>query len=298
MKYSPADDQHLAIGVMGLGAIGCLISSQLPSTATVYALPRKSSEHSFSFQIQNPNTPRNRERSYRLPVWDGQLLDILIICCKANQCAAAIKQWQHVITPTTQIVLLQNGMGQHQQLANLYPNNAIFAASTTEGAFRTSTNTITHAGQGSTQWGAFNHSQPFKLPLALLTGDHQWHDNIQQVLREKLAINAVINPLTVKFRCKNGDLLTNPEAYFALQALAREVSDIYAALQWQISFDVLARTTQICQLTANNFSSMLQDVKHQSPTEIEFINGYLLREAARIKHHMPLSSQLVHQIKC
>lgn len=298
IKHSPTDDKHLAIGVIGLGAIGCLISSQLPSMATVYALPRHASDDYFSFQIQTAHSSLNNNQCYQWPIWNGQPLDIVIICCKANQCAQAIQQWHHAINSKTQIVLLQNGMGQHQQIANLYPSNAIFAASTTEGAFRTNANSITHAGKGFTQWGALNPTQHFKLPLHTLQGDHQWRDNIQQVLREKLAINAVINPLTVKFHCNNGRLLTQPEAHTALKALAQEISGLYQTLRWHLSFDVLERVTQICQLTTDNFSSMLQDINNHAPTEIDFINGYLLDEAAKINHKLPLSAQLIQQIKC
>lgn len=289
----PSENKELVIGIIGLGAIGCLISSQLPANATIYALPRNNLSENFSFSISN----KDNSTQYKLPIWRNQPLDILILCCKANQCSEAMNQWHNAIKPSTQIVLLQNGMGQHEYIENLYPDNSIYAASTTEGAFRNSASEVIHAGQGTTLWGSYNATEAFKLPLNLLKGQHLWTPDIKQVLRDKLAINAVINPLTVKYQCQNGSLLTNPEALSALRILVLEIEGIFNKLQWDLSFNLLNRAVEICKLTANNYSSMLQDVNNGAPTEIDFINGYLLNKANEMKIEMPLSSTLIKKIK-
>ena len=293
---APLNTAVLNIGIIGLGAIGCLISSQLPSASTIFALPRKTNNNAnnISFQLRR----ENNSQTYQWPIWQGEILDIVLICCKASQCDQALQQWHTAIGPETQIVLLQNGLGQHEKLSQTYPHHTIFAASTTEGAFRSQPNLITHAGIGQTQWGFYGGEvQEFKLPLGLLKGDHQWADNIQQVLLDKLAINAVINPLTVKYQCKNGELLTQKEALNDLKQLCEETESFFHLMDWPLSFELFEKAQLVAQATASNFSSMLQDIKNKQPTEIDFINGYLLNKATENNLTLPLSQSLVKLVK-
>lgn len=293
----------LSIGIIGLGAIGCLISSQLPSSASIYVLPRKTQQKPNSFQTDLAQSASfqitfdNDTEKFSYPIWNGQPLDIIIICCKANQCLDAVNQWHSAISSQTQLVLLQNGMGQHELIANLYPENAVFAASTTEGAFRKSNQDVIHAGKGVTQWGSFHGKQTFKLPLSLLKGEHLWQEDIKQFLVDKLAINCVINPLTVKHQCKNGELLLDPIILDELKALSLEITNAFKNLGLSLSFELYQRAVQVCETTANNYSSMLQDIKNSSLTEIDFINGYLINKAKENHFDMPISESLVKIIK-
>jgi 2-dehydropantoate 2-reductase len=292
-KY-PLNTLPINIGIIGLGAIGCLISSQLPINAKIFALPRNVKSQNYSFKLINGNKSQN----YHWPVWQNEQLDIVIFCCKASQCQQALLQWYSAIGPETQNVLLQNGLGQHEDLAASFPRNPIFAASTTEGAYRSQPDIVTHAGKGQTQWGFYGGvEQILKLPLTSLKGDHVWTENITQVLLDKLAINAAINPLTVKYRCRNGELLSQSNALSDLKALCEETESFFQKMDWPISFNLFERSQLIAQLTADNFSSMLQDVKNKHPTEIDFINGYLLNIATENNLKLPISQSLVNLVK-
>ena len=293
-----SNESPLNIGIIGLGAIGCLISSQLPKDITVYALPRNTNQPDFSFELISDQT----SQKYDFPIWKGEPLDIVLICCKASQCQQALQQWHLAINPTTQIVLLQNGLGQHDTAARSFPNNAIFAASTTEGAFRSlnqdSSNIVTHAGKGQTQWGFYaGQESALKLPLAALQGNHLWSEDIKQVLLDKLAINAIINPLTVKYHCQNGELLSHSDSLSDLKALCKETEQFFHSMHWSLSFDLFDKSQSIAKSTANNYSSMLQDIKNHRPTEIDFINGHLLNVAIANNFQLPLSQSLINLVK-
>jgi 2-dehydropantoate 2-reductase len=94
----------------------------------------------------------------------------------------------------------------------------------------------------------------------------------------KLAINAVINPLTAIHRVTNGALLTAPLAEDT-KRLTREVQALLrAGGADQIAEALPARVTEVCSQTAKNHSSMRVDVERGRPTEIEAIAGWLLSE--------------------
>ena len=233
-----------------------------------------------------------------MPAWKANTLDIVLVCVKAAQTLTALKQWQSAISEQTQIVIVQNGFGQHDQVQQMFPRNTLFAASTTEGANKINRHHIIHAGHGSTLWGYYSGPQnPLLLELDKLSGDHKISYDIRQVLLDKLAINAAINALTVKYQCKNGDLLNHAEALQDLQSVCAEVETCYQALNWPLSFVLFERAQQVALNTANNISSMLQDVRSQNETEIDYINGYLVAQAKRVGLTLSKNQQLVNLVK-
>ena len=300
----------ISIGIIGLGAIGCLFRSQIPSSANVYALPRNSALKEIDFQLDD----QYQSTQYTTPVWQNEPLDVVVVCCKATQSLAALDLWKKAISQDCQIVLLQNGMGQQELVAAQYPHNALFAASTTEGAYKKSSQHIVHAGQGITQWGYFSGGcfsegcfsegkltqegyPALKLDINTLKGEHKWHPNIEEVLFAKLAVNAVINPLTVKHDCKNGILINDPVINRELEALCEETQNLYTAMSWPLAFDLTERVKSIANLTAENVSSMLQDVRSMRETEIDFITGYLITKAQLIDYELPNHLALFKSIK-
>lgn len=309
LNNSVVHSSPLNVGIIGLGAIGCLVGSQMPNHYNLYALPSKPNLKNIHFQLDEPE----HSNHYSIPVWQNEPLDVIIICCKATQCLSAISLWKNAISDHSQIVLLQNGMGQHELIASKFPNNDIFAASTTEGAYKKdhaqshSRQHIVHAGQGITQWGYYsgpamptkssNQAQPkFKLEISQLTGQHKWHHNIAEVLFAKLALNVVINPLTVIHNCKNGDLLNDSARIQELEDLCEETEKFFTAMQWPLSEDLTKKVKSVATLTANNISSMLQDIQACRETEINFINGYLINKARAINYSLPLHERLLAYI--
>ncbi len=283
----------VSVGIIGMGAIGCLISSQLPLSCQRFALIQGEQDF-FHFAIESDS----QTQQFALPAWNDQVLDMVLVCVKAAQTLAALKQWQSAISKETQIVIVQNGFGQHDQVKQLFPNNTLFAVSTTEGANRINRHHIHHAGRGITQWGYFSGpKKPLLLALDKLSGDHQNSSNIRQVLLDKLAINAAINALTVKYNCRNGDLLSQDKALQDLQSVCTEVESCYQTLNWPLSFSLFERAKQVALTTANNVSSMLQDVRNQNETEIDYINGYLVTQAKAVNLTLTTNQQLVDLIK-
>jgi 2-dehydropantoate 2-reductase len=99
-------------------------------------------------------------------------------------------------------------------------------------------------------------------------------------LWQKLAVNCVINPLTALHRCPNGELNNDPERSSQVAALCREVREIACAAGMAAAVaDLHQIVTQVISSTATNRSSMLQDVLAGRPTEIDYINGYLVKIA-------------------
>lgn len=226
----------------------------------------------------------------------------VLVCTKAHHTAAALAAIGHALAPDAVLVLLQNGMGVREQLQPQWPQAAILHALTTEGAYRRGRFDIVHAGRGSTVIGAV---EPERTALAARIAEELECElapapvaDIGARLWQKLAVNSVINPLTALQRCRNGELLELPGIEGEVAVLCAELATVAAAAGETLQPDALAATVfAVMRATAANRSSMLQDLDHRRRTEIDFINGYVVREAQRLRLPCPAHAALLAAVR-
>lgn len=117
-------------------------------------------------------------------------------------------------------------------------------------------------------------------------------ENIIHAQLKKLVINAIINPLTACFSCKNGQVFKTHERQVLYRRLLQEAGVIIRQMlphseerfrETVFSDSALsALVEEVAEKTANNTSSMLQDVQAGRRTEIDYINGYLVSQGKRL----------------
>lgn len=132
---------------------------------------------------------------------------------------------------------------------------------------------------------------------------------LQIRLRQKLAVNSSVNPITALMGCRNGDLFANKHATDLIRRVCFEASRVYRASyetssaegDWLFSggksasggMHVLSgpslqqETMNVLRKTSANYSSMFQDIEKGKPLEIEFMNGYLSQLAATYNLRTP-----------
>ena len=263
------------------------------------------SKQHFSIQIQpsvqSSTTPLSEPPS-SLPIRQ------LILSTKAHQSQMAIDGIRSRLAEGAIIVVMQNGMGVAEQLQAQLPQCTIFVATTTEGAHRPTANSLIHAGAGETWIGSLTSGDPKNHHQETVTAQDiakQWQrtalsihydHNIIQRLWTKLAINCAINPLTVKYQCNNGALLTNPEALQLMEKVCQELQHIMTARGIHTHSDLFSTVKQVAKNTHSNISSMLQDHRNQKPTEIHFINGYVVNEGKAFNIPTPVNQALALEI--
>ncbi|EPT01502.1 hypothetical protein FOMPIDRAFT_1161343 [Fomitopsis schrenkii] len=146
--------------------------------------------------------------------------------------------------------------------------------------------------------------------------------DVQLAMQRKLAVNCIINPITALLGCRNGDIFKSPAGTHLAQTLSYEVSNVFRS-QWRTEADedsyederteaeaeeymletpFPARLTQrqlldecmrVAELTRQNTSSMLVDIRRGRPTEINYLNGYILKLAKKYLVYTPVTAALV-----
>ncbi|WP_436873477.1 2-dehydropantoate 2-reductase [Kosakonia sacchari] len=222
--------------------------------------------------------------------------DLLLVTLKAWQVSDAVKGLAATLSPSTPVLLIHNGMGTVEELKALA--NPLLIGTTTHAARRDG-NVIVHVASGTTHIGpARQQDGEFSYLADILQDvlpDVAWHNTIRPALWRKLAVNCVINPLSALHDCKNGDLRAFPEE---IQKVTREVAAVIEREGHHISADdLLSYVNQIIENTAENISSMLQDVRAMRHTECDYITGYLLRRARAHGIAVPENARLYEMIK-
>jgi 2-dehydropantoate 2-reductase len=133
------------------------------------------------------------------------------------------------------------------------------------------------------------------------------YDDLLKRQFEKLVVNSVINPLSVVFDCANGKLLHN----FAVTRLIREILQEAATVICSLpelqrskgvgetfAMETLERlVVNVATKTGKNISSMLQDVRNGRRTEIDYINGYIVRRGEELGIACPVNLAMVQMVK-
>ncbi|MGY3961952.1 ketopantoate reductase family protein [Aeromonas popoffii] len=230
----------------------------------------------------------------------GQITRLLVVT-KAGQVVSALTPLVGKLAAGVPIVLLHNGMGIAEQVVQLFPHNPVIAGVTSHGAMQGGHFVFRHTGKGETWLGPVNEAAKAYAALAddlgAALGQAGWDEQILARQWQKLAINCAINPLTALYKLKNGEL-AGPRFADVLQQICVEVADVMQAEGQPTSSDeLLRRAMTVVELTADNYSSMYQDMEQGRETEIEAITGFLLACAAKHGIAVPVNQGLYQAIK-
>ncbi|UJF36299.1 ketopantoate reductase family protein [Paenibacillus hexagrammi] len=111
----------------------------------------------------------------------------------------------------------------------------------------------------------------------------------------KFIMNCVINPLTAVMKVRNGDLLDSEWSISLMRELYIEGAAVAKANGTPIDEQLWETLLQVCRSTSLNHSSMLQDIMNSKRTEIDSLNGSLLRIAEQWQISIP-THRTIHRL--
>lgn len=284
--------------VLGAGAIGGLWALRLAARGLPVCLLVQGDEAPPTRTLTLLDGDRTLRHVFpQRPASAPGPLAALLVCTKAGVTAAALAPLLPQLAPGTPVVLLQNGLGVDAALCAAHPALAVLAAITTDGVHRPARDTLVLAGHGDTWLGALDaRDLPLARALAAQTG-MRFAPDIHRRRWIKLAVNCAINPLTARYRCRNGDLLQNPAACAEMQRICAEVAAVMQAEGHAATAEELfALACSAARQTAANFSSMHADVSAGRETEIRFLNGHVVARAAAHGLAAPANAALLQEI--
>ena len=299
----------MKILIVGAGAMGCLFAGMLAEAGRELWLLEKDAGRVNAIRCSGLCIERDGiEVPVTMPaitsnICDAGIADLLLLLVKAYDTENALGACLPAIGSDTTVLTLQNGLGNIEAIKKYVSQSQILAGTTAHGATLLGTGRIRHAGTGETVIGALAPQgtmrayavqeifQSSRVPT-IVSAD------IHSVLWGKLLVNVGINALTALMKVKNGRVGDVAPLHAVMKRAVLEGAAVALRMGIALPYsDPVARTAEVCRATAENISSMLQDIRSGRRTEIDSINGVIVAYGKSLGIATPVNRMLTCLIK-
>jgi 2-dehydropantoate 2-reductase len=230
-------------------------------------------------------------------------VDLVVFFVKCYHTSSAAEMARPLVGPDTVVASLQNGWGNGDVLASVYDPAQVVVGVTYNSGTVLELGKVAHPGVGPTYMGPFadgSRAGAERLAEAVSAGGLEAHviDVIRPEIWKKLILNAATLP-TASLTGMNAGALTAHELMRDLVSeTAREATAVANALGYDIDADERIEYTHgLLERAGPTRGSMLQDFEAGRRTEIDVINGAVVRAAKETGVAVPLNRAFVALVK-
>ncbi len=293
--------------IIGCGAIGSLYAAHLAQVAEVYAFVRRPAHaqalNEQGLRVTGKNDFTSRLRAATNPA-DLPQCELGIVCSKATQTEEAVAPVGHLFDRGA-ILSAQNGLGCEEILAR-HTRGYVIRGTTFMSGTRHSDTLVQYELDTATWMGPF---EPTATPFSVVkeAADMIVASGLKAVALEdarpaqwsKLIFNASVNSVSALTGLPHCPSFAEEHGFGDLGRLLHDLIDEGKSVAAAMGIKLHEDPWEMNKIGAqtNHPTSMLYDVQHHYETEVEFLNGAIAREAARVGASAPLHTALYRLIK-
>ena len=247
------------------------------------------------------------EKSYKSNIFgwsDITALDrynYIIVATKAYDVIDIANQLSRFHLGNTYILSIQNGIGPYEYLMDVLGVDRVIPLVITYGSTKLGPCRAVLRGVGDIFLGSRYVEMGVlkRLEDVLKTGglNTKIVDDIDGYRWLKNLVNSGINPVTVIYDAPNRVVYENPAAREVAISVVEEGVKVVEGLGIELPKDPVETMFEIAMKTRDNISSMLQDVRAGRKTEIDYINGAIVKYGEKLNIKTPINSLLVRVIR-
>ena len=293
--------------IVGAGAMGCFFAARLAETGTavtlievddarIAALNRDGITVDDALGMRVVSVAAGRAADL-----DG-IADLIVLFTKGAHTASAAASIAHLVGPDTRALTLQNGIGNADAIAAVVPAERILVGVTDVPCDLVGPTSVASHGKGRSVLGDFaggDVAGPDAV-VGLLRGaglDAEHDPHVQIAIWEKIAFNAAMNALCTVSGLPVGGLDNEPGRRLIAGVRDEAVAVAHAS---GITVDAARIAAKIDNALANHVHhkpSMLQDRLAGRRTEIETINGAVVRAGVAAGIATPVNQTLADLVR-
>jgi 2-dehydropantoate 2-reductase len=296
-----AGGEKTRVAVLGAGAVGCFYGGMLARAGhAVTLIGRPAHVEAFKarglrfeglkFDEHVPVEASTEARAVR-----GAKL--VLFCVKSTDTEEAAAQMAPHLDAHALVVNLQNGVDNTERIqarvAQPVVPAAVYVATEMAGPGH-----LKHHGRGDLVIG--EHGA--KLPAGALVQLQEWFDaagvpttisdNVAGELWAKLVVNCAYNALSAITQLPYGKMIAGAGVRDVMRDVVEETLALAKASGVAMAPGMLERVYKIAEAMPTQFSSTAQDLARGKPTEIEHLNGFVLRRGAALGVATPVNRAL------
>jgi len=288
----------MKIAVMGAGAVGCYYGAMLARAGhDVMLIGRPQHVEAIKRQGLRLETQTFDERirvSASTEASAVQGAQLVLFCVKSTDTesgAAAIKP--HLATDAL-VLSLQNGVDNADRLRALLPQEVI-AAAVYIGVEMAGPGHVRHHGRGELVIEASKANDEVARVLVAAGVPTDISDNVRGALWVKLIANCAYNALSAIAQLPYGRLVKGEGITAAMRDLVDECVTVAKADGVTLPGDVDAAVRKIAETVPGQYSSTAQDLARGKRSEIDHLNGLIVRRGEALGVATP-ANRLLHAI--
>jgi 2-dehydropantoate 2-reductase len=297
----------MKIVIIGAGAMGCLFGGLLTlSEEEVWLVDIRREQIDALSSVGLTLEAKEKSQIIRVKATSDITsigkADWVIFFVKTYHTEKAVSDSLVLEKKDTIFFTLQNGLGNEEAICKFVDPKKVMLGVTNHGATVLGPGHIRHAGWGKTYIGesdgkVADRATLIAQVLSKAGIESEVSSNIQGLVWNKLFINVGINAVAALTGLKNGRLLDYPETFRMMEELVSEAVAVARKKGIQIEGNPLEAVKAVAEATRENRCSMGQDFDFRRRTEIDAINGAVVREAERLGITVPYNQMITDLVK-
>lgn len=300
----------MKIAILGAGALGCAIGAALTEAGHETWLLNRSAAHVEAMRrdglrVDDAAGTRHVAVTAATAAADAGVVDLVVVLVKSFHTEAAMRGALSLVGPHTVVLSLQNGLGHEDLLADIVGRERLLAGKTYVGGVMRGPGHIQSGVAGkATYIGELDGRHTTRVEAIAAAFEAAGlrtlvSDNILGTMWDKLLVNVATGAITGITGLTYGQLYDEPLLEATALAAVQEAIDAAQAAGVRLSMTEpeQAWTLAAAGLPATFKTSMLQSLEKGSVTEVDFINGSVVRWGRRHGVPTPVNATLVACIK-
>jgi 2-dehydropantoate 2-reductase len=270
----------MKIAVMGAGAVGCYYGGMLARAGHEVVLIGRPQHvdaiHRNGLHLTKGDVDEYIEVAASTQASAAQGAKLVLFCVKSTDTESAAAELNPFLLADTVLLTLQNGVDNADRLRALVPQEVaaavVYVATEMAGPGH-----VRHHGRGELVIEPSNSTADIARTLIEAGIPTEISDNVRGSLWAKLILNCAYNAMSAIAQLPYGKLVQFDGVTGVMADVVAECLAVAKADGVTVPGDIDAAVRKIAETMPGQFSSTAQDVARGKPSEIDHLNGYVMR---------------------
>lgn len=291
----------LKVAVMGAGAVGCYFGGMLARAGhAVTLVARPQHVHAIAREGLRMETKTFDER-VRLAATEAVAgatdADLVLFSVKSPDTESAGGQLAPVLRPDTLVLCLQNGVDNAERLRAVLPQHPVAAAVVYVATEMAGPGHLKHHGRGELVIEPSPASERVARALVAAGVPTEISSNVRGALWLKLILNCAYNAVSAIAQRPYGENVAGVGIRDVMRDVVDECMAVAQADGVQLPADPHLAASKLVESMPTQYSSTAQDLARRKPTEIDYLNGYVVRRGEALGIPTPANRVLWALVK-
>lgn len=288
------------IAVMGAGAVGCYYGGLLARAGhTVTLIARPSHVQAIAahgLRLQTATSDEHIALNANSDVAVLKDAELVLFCVKSSDTESAGAQMKAYLRKDATVLSLQNGVDNAQRLQAVLGQDVIatvvYVATAMAGPGH-----VQHFGRGDLVLGQHARSEQLAELLSQAAIPSTVSNNVQGALWTKLIINCTYNAASAITQRPYGELVQQPGMWQLMRSGHDECIAVADAAGVRLDAPLWPMIENIARTMQGQYSSTAQDLQKNKATEIDHLNGFIVRQGQQLGVSTPVNAALQTLVK-